>query len=111
MVKLNLSDFNHKVKLGNVETVKNKYTGASVKEFKSVIEVWFASKTRTISQQYQLQGTSLENSRTIIIKHNSIIEGLELAVIDNVQYDIINYSPDETSNIIRYDYLTLKRSS
>lgn len=111
MAKLTPNDFNHKVKLGNVITVKNKFTGASSKEFAKVLEVRFAAKTRTLNQQYQIQGTDLENSRTIIIRHNSSVEGLKLALIDGVQYDIVNYSPDETSSLIRYDYLTLKRSS
>lgn len=111
MAQLNLADFNKKVQLGDVETKTNEYTGAGYDAFVSVLTVWFASKTRSLSQSYQLQGTLLENSRTIIIRHNQAVEKLKLAVIDNVQYDIVNYSPDETSNIIRYDYLTLKRSS
>lgn len=111
MAQLNLADFNKKVQLGDIKSVKNKYTGASDNTFVESMTVWFASKTRTLSQSYQLQGTALENSRTIIIRHNSSVEELKVAVIDNVQYDIVNYSPDETSNIIRYDYLTLKRSS
>lgn len=111
MAKLTPNDFNHKAQLGNAKSVKNKYTGASDNTFVESMTVWFASKTRTLSQQYQLQGTALENSRTIIIRHNPAVEMLGLAVIDGVQYDIVNYSPDETSNIIRYDYLTLKRSS
>lgn len=111
MVQLNLADFNKKVQLGAVETLINEYTGAGYDGFVPKINVWFASKTRSLSQSYQLQGTLLENSRTIIIRHNQAVEKLKLAVIDDVQYDIVNYSPDETSNIIRYDYLTLKRSS
>lgn len=111
MAQLNLADFNKKVQLGAVETKTNEYTGAGYDAFVPVLTVWFASKTRTLSQSYQLQGTALENSRTIIIRHNSAVDKFKLAVIDNVQYDIVNYSPDETSNIIRYDYLTLKRSS
>lgn len=111
MAQLNLADFNKKVQLGDVKTLTNEYTGAGYDGFVPVLTVWFASKTRSISQSYQLQGTLLENSRTIIIRHNSAVEELKVAEIDNVQYDIVNYSPDETSNIIRYDYLTLKRSS
>lgn len=111
MAKLTPNDFNHKAQLGNAKSVKNKYTGASDNVFVESMTVWFASKTRTLNQQYQLQGTALENSRTIIIRHNPAVETLELAVIDGIQYDIVNYSPDETGNIIRYDYLTLKRSS
>lgn len=111
MVQINPADFNKKVQLGDVETETNEHTGAGYAGFVPKINVWFASKTRSLSQSYQLQGTLLENSRTIIIRHNQAVEKLKLAVIDNVQYDIVNYSPDETSNIIRYDYLTLKRSS
>lgn len=111
MVQLNLADFKKKVQLGDIKTETNEYTGAGYDKFVPALTVWFASKTRTLSQSYQLQGTTLENSRTIIIRHNPAVEELKAAVIDNVQYDIVNYSPDETSNIIRYDYLTLKRSS
>ncbi|MCJ1993799.1 phage head closure protein [Lactococcus piscium] len=111
MAKINLADFNHKLSLGNVESVKNPNTGATARKFKAEITLWFASKTRTLAQQYQLQGTDLENTRTVIIKHNKQADGLTVALIDGVQYNIVSYSPDETNNVIRYDYLTLKRSS
>ena len=111
MAQLNIKKKKKKVQLGDVKTLTNEYTGAGYDGFVPALTVWFASKTRTLSQSYQLQGTALENSRTIIIRHNSSAEKLKVAEIDNVQYDIVNYSPDETSNIIRYDYLTLKRSS
>lgn len=111
MAKINLADFNHKLSLGKIESVKNPNTGATARKFKSVLTLWFASKNRTLTQQYQLQGTDLENTRTVVIKHNKLSEGMTLALIDGVQYNIVNYSPDETNNVIRYDYLTLEKSS
>ena len=111
MVQINPADFNQKAQFGKVKTVKNDFTGATSKEFVKKLELWFASKTRTLSQQYQLQGTQLENSRTIIIRHNANVEKLTIVKIGDTQYEIDSYSPDETSNIIRYDYLTLKRST
>lgn len=104
------SDFNKRVAFGLTESVKNTNTGSIRKQFVEKLKLWYAPKTRTLNQQYQLQGTSLENTKVIIVRHNPELEAYTLAKIGDVQYDIASISPDETNKAVAYDYVTLKRS-
>lgn len=109
--KLKPSDFNRKVAFGDVKTVTNPNTGGKDKEFVADFSLWYAPKTRTLHQQYELIGTKLENTKVIITHHNPKIEGMKMAKIGDVVYDIEDYSPDETNSYLTYDYITLKRRS
>lgn len=103
------SDFNHKIKFGKVEEVKNPYTGSTIKKFVPKVSLWFAPKTRTFNQQYQLIGTELENTKVVVIRHNASVENYKMAQIDDVNYDVSSYSPDESNHYNTYDFVTLKR--
>ena len=103
------SDFNRKADFGTVESKQNPNNGSIKKTFVKQFSLWYAPKTRTLNQQYQLQGTSLENTKVIVVRHNTAVEGIKVAQIDDVMYDIVQYSPDESNSIIAYDFVTLKR--
>lgn len=103
------ADFNRKVEFGSVKSIQNPNNGAIKKEFVKEFSLWFAPKTRSLSQQYQIQGTELDNTRLIVVRHNKALEKVKLARIDNVVYDVAQYSPDESNAILAYDFVTLKR--
>lgn len=103
------SDFNRKVDFGTVESKQNPNNGSIKKTFVKQFSLWYASKTRTLSQQYQIQGTALDNTKVIVVRHNKAVEGIKVAELDGVMYDIVQYSPDESNAIITYDFVTLKR--
>ncbi|QDJ59068.1 head-tail adaptor protein [Weissella hellenica] len=103
------SDFNHKADFGTVKTVQNPDNGSMKKTFVKQFSLWYAPKTRTLNQQYQIQGTALDNTKVIVVRHNTAVEGIKVAQIDSVMYDIVQYSPDESNAIIAYDFVTLKR--
>lgn len=105
----NPSDFNHKVKFGDIEEVKNPYTGSTTKKFVPKTSLWFAPKTRTFNQQYQLIGTDLENTKVIVIRHNKSVEAYKFAQINAINYDVSSLSPDESNHYDTYDFVTLKR--
>ena len=105
------SDFNRKADFGTVESVQNPNNGSIKKSFVKQFSLWYASKTRTLNQQYQIQGTALDNTKVIVVRHNPAVEGIKVAQIDGVMYDIVQYSPDESNAIITYDFVTLKRRS
>lgn len=105
------SDFNRKVDFGTVKSIQNPNNGAVKKQFIKEFTLWYAPKTRTLSQQYQLQGTELDNTRLIVVRHNTALEGIKTAQVDGVIYDVVQYSPDESNAIITYDFVTLKRRS
>ncbi|MBJ7680502.1 phage head closure protein [Weissella confusa] len=103
------SDFNRKADFGTVKTVQNPDNGSIKKTFVKQFSLWYAPKTRTLNQQYQIQGTALDNTKVIVVRHNTAVEGIKVAQIDSVMYDVVQYSPDESNAIIAYDFVTLKR--
>lgn len=103
------SDFNRKADFGTVESKQNPNNGSIRKAFVKQFSLWYAPKTRTLNQQYQIQGTALDNTKVIVVRHNTAAEGIKVAQIDGVMYDIVQYSPDESNAIIAYDFVTLKR--
>ena len=103
------SDFNRKADFGTVKTVQNPDNGSIKKTFVKQFSLWYAPKTRTLNQQYQIQGTALDNTKIIVVRHNAAVEGIKVAQIDSVMYDVVQYSPDESNAIIAYDFVTLKR--
>ena len=109
MATFKASDFNHKADFGTVESKQNPNNGSIKKTFVKQFSLWYAPKTRTLNQQYQIQGTALDNTKIIVVRHNAAVEGIKVAQIDSVMYDIVQYSPDESNAIIAYDFVTLKR--
>lgn len=104
-------ELNGRADFGTVKTVQSPDNGAMKKTFLKSFSLWYASKTRTLNQQYQIQGTALENTKVIIVRHNSAIEAIKVVQIDKILYDLVNYSPDESNNYNTYDFVTLKRRS
>ena len=103
------SDFNRKADFGTVESKQNPNNGSIKKTFVKQFSLWYAPKTRTLNQQYQIQGTALDKTTVIVVRHNAAVEGVKVAQINGVMYDIVQYSPDESNSIIAYDFVTLKR--
>ncbi len=103
------SDFNRKADFGTVESKQNPNNGSIKKTFVKQFSLWYAPKTRTLNQQYQIQGTDLDNTKVIVVRHNKAVEGIKVAQIDGVMYDVVQYSPDESNSVITYDFVTLKR--
>lgn len=103
------AEFNHRADFGTVESKQNPNNGSIKKTFVKQFSLWYAPKTRTLNQQYQIQGTPLDNTKIIVVRHNTAVEGIKVAQIAGVLYDIVQYSPDESNSIIAYDFVTLKR--
>lgn len=109
MATFSPSNFNRKADFGNVESKQNPNNGSIKKTFVKQFSLWYAPKTRTLNQQYQIQGTALDNTKVIVVRHNTALEGIKVAQIEAVMYDVVQYSPDESNAIIAYDFVTLKR--
>lgn len=102
-------ELNRRADFGMVKTVQNPDNGSMKKTFVKAFSLWYASKTRTLNQQYQIQGTALENTKVIIVRHNPKVEAIKAVQIGDVMYDLVSYSPDESNNYNTYDFVTLKR--
>lgn len=100
------SDFSKVVELGSPQSHR---TGASlnISTFVPAYSLHFKQQKRTLTQQYLLVGTRLDNSLVIIVRHDDRNVSQQQARIGGVVYDIADVSPDDSNNAIRYDYLTL----
>jgi SPP1 family predicted phage head-tail adaptor len=100
------SDFSRVVELGNPVSHRTG-AGLNVSVFVPAYILHYKQQKRTLSQQYTLVGTRLDNSITIITRHDDRNVNQQQARIGGIVYDISDVSPDDSNNIIRYDYLTL----
>jgi len=108
MLRYKPSDFNKAVQFGTVKTTINRTNANSMKTFVPQINLKYAPKTRTLTQQYTILGTKLEDTILIVIRHNKAIHGKLIAKLaDGQYYDIVSVSPDDSNNIITYDIVTL----
>lgn len=100
------SDFSRTVELGGVKSHQN---GAhvNISSFVPAYVLHYKQQNRTLTQQYTLVGTRLDNSITIITRHDDRNMAQQQARIGGTVYDISDVSPDDSNNFIRYDYLTL----
>ncbi|WP_432365586.1 phage head closure protein [Lacticaseibacillus paracasei] len=108
MAKFKAADFSRKVDLGSP---KSHTTGAglNITSFVPAYSLHFKQQNRTLTQQYTLVGTRLDNSITIIVRHDARNVEQKQACLDGITYDISDISPDDSNNAIRYDYLTLTK--
>jgi len=109
MLKYKPSDFNKRAQFGSIKTVTNPNTGGKSKVFVAEITLHYAPKKRTLTQQYTILGTNLEDTILIVIRHNKALnKKLLVKLSDGKYYDIVGTSPDDSNNIITYDIVTLK---
>ena len=65
----------------------------------------------SLTQQYTLVGTRLDNSITIIVRHDARNINQKQARLDGIVYEISDISSDDSNDTIRYDYLTLVKTT
>lgn len=104
------SDFSRTVELGSP---KSHPTGAglNISSFVPAYSLHYKQQKRTLTQQYTLVGTRLDNSITIITRHDARNAAQQQARLDGIVYDIADVSPDDSNDAIRYDYLTLVKTT
>ena len=103
------NDFNRKCLIGVTKTITTS-TGGKVEKIDptSTIKVWFAAKMRSLSLQFQLIGTTTSDTFDIVIRHNKLVTKKMCVQIDDVLYNIVNISSDESSALMKFDILTLQ---
>lgn len=100
--------FNKVANFGSMQSVQNPKTGMRVQQFVKEFSLHYMTKNRTLNQQYATLGTSLENTIVIIINHSKLIQENQLVQLaDGKTYRVINLSVDDSTQVTRYDYLTL----
>lgn len=100
--------FNKVANFGAMKTIQNPNTGSRIQQFQKEFSLHYMVKTKTLNQQYAVLGTSLENTIVIIVSHSKQLKENQLVQLaDNKVYKVLNISVDDSTQAIRYDYLTL----
>ncbi|WP_369526427.1 phage head closure protein [Lacticaseibacillus paracasei] len=110
MAKFKVADFSRKVDLGSPQSHKTG-AGINIASFVPAYSLHYKQQKRTLTQQYTLVGTRLDNSITIITRHDTRNAAQQQARLGGIVYDIADVSPDDSNDAIRYDYLTLTKTT
>lgn len=110
MAKFKAADFSRIVELGVPQSHKTG-AGLNISSFVPAYKLHYKQQKRTLTQQYTLVGTRLDNSITIITRHDARNAAQRQARLDGIVYDISDISPDDSNDAIRYDYLTLVKTT
>lgn len=102
------SQFNKIAQFGTVKNTENDNTGDYDTEFVSDFSLHVLPSKRSITQQYQVIGTELEDTVVIVIRHNPKVTKSLKVIYAGRTYDILDISQDDSFNINAYDYLTMK---
>ena len=105
---ISISSFNKKAYFYVTKSVHNPHTGANSSQLVLALTLWCMPYTRGIVQQSGLTPEQLDQP-IIIVRHNPKITAQMQVKYDDRTYSIVNISPDDTNQIITYDYLTLKK--
>ena len=108
MANFKAADFSRKVDLGSPQSHKTG-AGINITSFVPAYSLHYKQQKRTLTQQYTLVGTRLDNSITIITRHDDRNAAQQQARLGGIVYDIADVSPDDSNDAIRYDYLTLTK--
>lgn len=110
MANFKPSDFSRNVDLGSPKSHKTG-AGINITSFVPAYSLHYKQQKRTLTQQYTLVGTRLDNSITIITRHDDRNAAQQQARLGGIVYDIADVSPDDSNDAIRYDYLTLTKTT
>lgn len=102
------SRMNRTIKFGTVKSVQNA-NGVSVPTFVPQFNCYCAIFKRTIDQAFTVLGTDKQDNVTVIIRHNINVNNTLRAMLNGLQYQVIDVESDETNNIVRYDTVILKK--
>ncbi|QEA33589.1 phage tail protein [Leuconostoc carnosum] len=109
MLKYKPSDFNKRIAFGTLDTGDYDDNGNPITTFVVQSTLHYAPRTRTMTQQYTILGTKLEDTILIVLRHSKRLDDSLIAKLpDGKYYDIVGISPDDSNNIITYDIVTLK---
>ena len=103
------SDLDKQVDFTTIKTVISPVNGSSVKKPVTLFTKWGAIRRRTLNQQYQAIGTTVEDSIVIGVTHDSRINKTLGVTLAGVNYQILDVSADENNYYLTYDLITIKK--
>lgn len=108
--KIPRSKFDRKIEFSTVKSIENEMTGDTTERLVTLASLWCSLQRRSMAQQFQLVGTNLEDTITVVINHNEVVQNAKYALLNGKKYEIITVSPDDTT-YFGYDYIVLRKAS
>lgn len=103
------SYFNQRASFGTLKSIQNANVVGYQHKFIESFAVWVYSKKRTLSQQYQIYQTELQDSIILVARHNPKITDQLVVKYQEHLYRILNISRDDSWGFMKYDYITCKK--
>lgn len=104
------TDFNKRAVFGAFETIEDDIGNQKKGDFKGEFTRHYKTTKRTFEQEYSVQTTKYEDTTTIVVRHGKPISDQWIVKLaDGNFYEIVTISPDDSNNVITYDFVTIKR--
>jgi len=102
------SDLIHTATFETYKTTPNPINGNPKKDYQTLFVKKAGTKRRSMSQQYQIAGTTFSDTVLIGVRHDErIVKGMGV-FYRGVHYKVEDVSFDDTNNYITYDLVSLK---
>jgi len=102
-------EMNRKAEFGVSETKRNPNTGANKMMFVKSFSLYYASVERGLSMESKLEGTRFEDTISIAIRHNTVVNDQLIVRINDVLYEIVKIQADDGNNYNAFDLIILKK--
>lgn len=106
---VNPFSLNKRIEFGHYDETLNENTGAKVKKFVKEFVRWGNIRSRTLKEFVQIEGTSLENTSSVVVRNSSKIKEQLVIRVDNQCYQIVTISYPNASLFSDYLFLSVKK--
>lgn len=106
--KLVPANFSQRVEFGSVTSETDPNTGVDMPVFQPKFSLYCFIYTVGMYLQLTTE-MDMSKQKIIVIRHNPKVNLDLLVRLKGEQYEITKISPDESSQVIAYDYLTLQK--
>lgn len=109
-MKLQISRLNHIGQFGSMQSETAMTISGTKQHFVPKQEVHYANYQRSLTQQYQLQGTELAGTIVIAVRsQNKVADDFTHAKLEDGLYRVVSISRDMSHSLTRYDLITLRK--
>ncbi len=102
---VNCFSFNRRIQFGYTAEITNENTGAPTKSFVKEFERWGKIRSRNLKEEVAIEGTSLANTISVVVRYSPKINDQLNVKIGNEIYQIISVS--FPNNLLFSDHIFL----
>lgn len=102
-------EMSRKVEFGVVESKRNEHTGSFKEAFVKSFSMYYASVDRGLKIESQLEGTRFQDTVSIAVRHNSLINEQLVVRVSGDVYGIVKIQSDDTNTYNGFDLVVLSK--